>query len=483
MNLTPSKQFSKQSLQSHSWLGLLAGALMYLICLSGTIAVFYVELERWEQPSASEYFDYDVTLVEQRFHQILADSNTTITPHMYVTLPTQANPRVGISTETEGWYLNKDGSISSPTDHPWTDVLTDLHIHLHLPETLGLIIVSTLGVMLLALIISGFAAHRSLFRDAFKLRLFGAKQIETVDLHNRLSVWGAPFHIIIALTGAFFGLALLVLLSYAQIHHQGNTEKLYALVYGADPELNETTVKPPQIAKALTQMPKLAPKGTQPLFLIVHEANTAKQFIEIFVQYPKRLIYSDNFVFDADGNFIEQRGFANAEAGRQLVYSMYRLHFGEYGSEWVKVIYFLLGFALTYVAASGINIWLQKRKYRDIFNDLWVACVWGTPVALVVCALTRFAFAYTSQLEFWLILIGLCLYTSKLKDERKSRLHLKSLLFFSSVALVLVYCLKHQQHAFTLLPLFINTSLLLVTAALFLQPRYAYNKAALKSQL
>ena len=42
---------AKRSLQSHTWLGLVVSAVMFLICLSGTIAVLHKEFERWEQPN------------------------------------------------------------------------------------------------------------------------------------------------------------------------------------------------------------------------------------------------------------------------------------------------------------------------------------------------------------------------------------------------------------------------------------------------
>jgi len=45
----------KQALASHSWIGLLTGVLMYLVCLSGTLAVFAPYLVRWEQTNAPSY--------------------------------------------------------------------------------------------------------------------------------------------------------------------------------------------------------------------------------------------------------------------------------------------------------------------------------------------------------------------------------------------------------------------------------------------
>ena len=121
-------------------------------------------------------------------------------------------PRVTVSTdqENQAWFVNPDGSLGGAVAHDWTHLLLNLHIYLHLPSTLGLTVVGSLGAMLFGLIVSGFLAHPRIVKDAFRLRLGGSLHLEQVDLHNRLSVWGAPFHVVIALTGAYFGLATLL---------------------------------------------------------------------------------------------------------------------------------------------------------------------------------------------------------------------------------------------------------------------------------
>jgi len=460
--------FFKQSLSAHSWFGLGAGAFMYLICLSGTLAVYFEEFERWEQPTAAEYFNYDIDTVDQALNKLIKSGDTEITPHMYVTLPTQGNPRVGLITENEGWFINQNGAISSETAHPWSDILTGLHESLHLPKTIGVMLVSMFGVLLLTLIISGFASHRTLFKDAFKLRLFGNKQLEQADIHNRLSVWGAPFHIMIAVTGAFFGLAMLIVTLYAAIYQDNDVKGVTQLVFGKEPELNQT-VDRLELGKALKQMPTLAP-DTKPILAIIHDTGTAGQFIEIFNQYPGRLIYSDNFVFDASGNFLHQKGFSDGDTGKQIVYSMYRLHFGHFGGWWTKVIYFLLGLALTVISVSGINIWLTKRKRTDAINHCWVGFVWGTPIALIIPAITRFAIDVTHTAIFWFCLMGCCFYSFIVKNESRAKQHLLLVWLLCSACLSLTYFVKHGSNA--LAPLYLSINLLNVITPSILCARY-----------
>src|SRR5690606_5104004 len=106
--------------------------------------------------------------------------------------------------------VNRDGSLGEPAHDELSELLTGLHINLHMPVTIGVIIVSATGALLCGLIISGFLAHPSIVKDAFKLRTGASGRMGQVDLHNRLSVWGAPFHLMIAVTGAYDGLILLM---------------------------------------------------------------------------------------------------------------------------------------------------------------------------------------------------------------------------------------------------------------------------------
>ncbi len=45
-------EFVRAMLAGHSALGLAFAALIFIVCLSGTVCVFINELQRWEQPDA-----------------------------------------------------------------------------------------------------------------------------------------------------------------------------------------------------------------------------------------------------------------------------------------------------------------------------------------------------------------------------------------------------------------------------------------------
>lgn len=453
----------KNSLSSHSWLGLLVGVMMYLVCLSGTLAVFYQEFERWEQPLVDEFQALPQDSLQSAYEEVLAKSGDT--HHMYISLPSESMPRVSISNDDGGWFLNSDGSLGDKVSHEWTHLLTELHIFLHLPEDFGVIVVSILGALLCGLIISGFFAHPRIFRDAFILRLKGSKHLEQADIHNRLSVWGAPFHLMIAITGAYFGLALLISLVVSPAFFDGDTKAIVPAIFGAEPELDQA-LHTAEVAKALAQMPSIAPEAS-PFYITVEDVGSAQQFIVVGAQHHDRLIYSEQYRFDGSGNYLDKVGFSDGEIGSQAIFSVYRLHFGHYGGFFVKILYGIFGLALTVVSVSGINIWFARRKSRDALNNLWLGLVWGTPLALSASAIIQLLFQFHSLGLFWLSLVACSALAQSINNDLLAKALLLKLNAANLIGLVLAYGILFGSKSFQAAPLGINISLL-VAAAIFL---------------
>lgn len=417
----------KKSLAGHAWLGLVAGGLMYPICLSGTLAVFYQEWERWEQPEAHEVDridGVDPASVQRAVASALGRIPSP-PPHLYVGLPTTEMPRVTVSTEQDdqAWFVNPDGSLGGPVAHDWTHLLLNLHIYPHLPATLGLIVVGSLGAMLFGLIVSGFLAHPRIVKDAFRLRLGGSIHLEQVDLHNRLSVWGAPFHVVIALTGAYFGLATAMFFLLGGAFHEGDTEAAINAVFAPEPKV-QGDGRVPNVERALREIGRVSSAvmgGTAPSFMTVHDAGTPKQFIEIEVVQPGRLIWAEYYRFDRSGNYIGRTDYSDGAVGRQVIYSSYRIHFGNFGGVPVKILYALLGLSLTVISVTGINIWLARRRTRDYVNDLWIGTVWGAPAALALTAITEILLNVPSRALFWSGLIASIVWALRAKDPARAR--------------------------------------------------------------
>ena len=409
---------------------------MYLVCLTGTLLVYNEELARWAEPDVQEFTEFANGAVAAAFDELFA-SDAERTSRLTVFLPTEALPRLRFESQKGGWFMNEDGSVGPEEKGSWLDALQRLHFYLHLPRAWGVVIVSGLGAFLVALVLSGLFAHRRLFRDAFKLRLGGNRQLAQTDVHNRLSVWGTPFYLMIGITGAYFGFALIVLGVYADLYSGGDRVAVVQSVFGEAPGIEAGRGGPLMIESVLDQMAVLAPDEA-PIRVTVHNADSPDRYLEVRTALPQRLIHSERYVFTADGRFSHKHGFSDGDAGKQVIYSLYRLHAGQFGEAVTKVLYGLLGLAMTVVSATGMNIWLAKRRGETVLNDLWTGIVWGAPVALAVSALAAVCFSIGPVRVFWCsygLVIGYCLMQ---KDEKTARRRLQAV--GAAALLVLVIC-------------------------------------------
>jgi uncharacterized iron-regulated membrane protein len=307
--------------------------------------------------------------------------------HFYLSLPVTDMPRMTVIAEETAFFADADGNLAAPVDHGWRDFLEKLHYYLTLPGVLGLTVVGILGVLMASLVVSGLLALPKLFRDAFRLRLGGSRRLREADLHNRLGAWTSPFLFALAISGAALGLASLAAGIMAPKISGGDTEAFFAPVFGEEAEGSEAPAPLADIPAALDNFTAEHP-DLVPWWITFHDPATEGQTAEILAQHPRRLIYGDNYAFDVDGELTGNTGLSDGPVGQQLVAAMYPLHFGSFGHLPIKIVYGLLGLVSCVVVASGLNIWLVKRRQAGrpspVLERAWQATVWGTPAVMVL---------------------------------------------------------------------------------------------------
>src|SRR5690606_21668977 len=332
-------------------------------------------------------------------------------------LPEEGLPRTTVTTDTQAFHLNADGTIAAPEENLWSEFLYGLHYTLNIPFAQGLVgitIVGILGMLIVALAISGVIAHPRIFRDAFRLRARHNGGVALADWHNRLSVWTLPFTLAIAVTGAVIGLATVASYAISARYYGGDTEAFYATMFGEEGEPDAAAAPPPNVAAALRYMEANYPE-LRLTYVVVHEPGTAGQHVQIVGEHPRRLIFGEYYMFDAAGNFEGTAGLADGALGQQAAASNYNLHFGNYGGLPVKIAYALLGLALTAVCATGTFIWLGKRRRRGFaeprLRAAWHAVVWGAPAALALTLAVRLTSGLAAPFAafFWLGLAAVVL--------------------------------------------------------------------------
>ena len=85
--------FVRAVLRGHSSLGLAFAALIYLICLSGSLAVFAHEFQRWESAAAPQVTAVAPDAVQAAFEGAIARGGPGV-EHVFITLPSADFPRL-----------------------------------------------------------------------------------------------------------------------------------------------------------------------------------------------------------------------------------------------------------------------------------------------------------------------------------------------------------------------------------------------------
>ena len=74
MKFSLSPALVKRYLQSHSWVGLAMAAILYLVCISGTVTVFARYLDRWEQPDVQEFTQIDASILDGVYRDLISQA-------------------------------------------------------------------------------------------------------------------------------------------------------------------------------------------------------------------------------------------------------------------------------------------------------------------------------------------------------------------------------------------------------------------------
>jgi len=463
--------FVRAMLAGHSALGLAFAALIYLVCFSGSIAVFTQEFQRWEQPAGPVLHAVSPEAVDAAVGATLA--RTPQAHELLVRLPEPANPRLTVRSEDAGgeahvYVADQAGRLAAEARTPWSDFQAELHTVLHLPRAWGGFVVGLTGVALLSSLISGVLSHPRVFRDAFALRWGGSKRLQEADLHNRISVWGLPFHLVVSLTGAFLGLTTIIVGVLALATFKGDASQAYALFRGPTVRDDPRPAQRMDVGLALRAVASRYPDA-RPTYIYIEHPGERGQHASVNLATDGRLSRGETVVVDGAGKILGEVGYESGSVGFRVLSAMTPLHFGWFGGWPVKVAYVLLGLGLTAVTASGVAIWLARRRDKGRpapgWERLWVAFAWSQPLAYAISALTALFLPVTPVLV-WGVGTLLASATALLAPPPVISVRLRLATMAALTALACAHVARHRGHLADPVALAVDAGLMLAAVGL-----------------
>ncbi len=355
----------------HSWAGIVTGLLMFIVCFSGAVVVFKHEIDLWANPSLAQLpraekpasLDAVLTQLHARYPGVMVET---------IALPDAVNPSyfafvrergAPASTRTKVALRSDTGTVVGPVDSQLGQYLRMLHVFLFFGPRW---IVGFLGVAMLVLIATGIVIHRKILAELFTQRWGRSFRVVMSDLHKSAGIWGLGFHILIAATGAWMGLAPLFEQGYKYVTTaSSSTDAAKAPKPARNTAGDAAEPVRMQSLDALYATAQQAVPGLEARYVSMrrwgtgtaeagftgnlrgHLASTARVDIHAVTGIPKK-------VHDP-----RTAGFWS------LVNSLMEpLHFGDFGGLTLKWLYFFLGMTPAFLSISGTLIWLDARRQR-----------------------------------------------------------------------------------------------------------------------
>lgn len=350
---------------THVWAGAVVGAMLFLICLTGTLALFKPELLHWERtaqqrlPAVGTDVDAWVLAAQARHPDAAALTLSWPDP-----LSRQALVRAGSDPRRIGAMpLRADGMPSEPlAPGAATSLLVELHRNLHMGFP-GRIAVSLFGFALLLLIATGLILHPRRRATALRLRLGNRLPVIARDTHLLAGLWLFPAMVLIAVTGVFSGLGALGTVTLAsQAFPEAPRQAMRELMPSYRLASSGRDAPMPPLS-GIVDRHLAAHPGFAMAQASLHHWGDANAYVTItgVRRWQLSTPLFEQFHYRAvDGALLQHDTAGRQGAWTQAFVAIQPLHFAAYAGNTSRWLHAAAGLAATLLCASGLYLWLKR---------------------------------------------------------------------------------------------------------------------------
>ncbi|MEM6813679.1 MAG: PepSY-associated TM helix domain-containing protein [Bacteroidota bacterium] len=363
---------------THTVAGIAISFALFVIFYAGAFSLFRDQVDQWENPDLRqpvvENFDLDkaLALVDSTYEGLNYHKNTNITfphegsPFMYVY---GAVNNTDSTTERMAAYINPTTLEVQNVRDPKTtvnDTIYVLHYFGQIP-VIGLYLSGLVALFFLFAIVSGILIHwQNLLTKFYSIIKEGKWKTIWTNAHTVLGVIGIPFQVLYAVTGAFFGLLILILIPAAYLLYGGDQEKLVSKVNPASELKVEEDARDYEHI-SLNELYKQV-KQEYPKYEIinVNTQNYGKEDALAFwnIDDHQGINSSGSLAMRMkDGVILEKYSTLPNDKGYNMsvIGYIFKLHFASFGGFTMRIIYFVLSMITCFMIISGVLIWRTAR--------------------------------------------------------------------------------------------------------------------------
>lgn len=373
----------KKYIVVHTWTGIIASIVLFIAFYAGALAIFKAEIAAWTRaevvaPTGSN----DIDALAAAF---FTDRGAPSAQRPVLVLPNRGDPTARIFYSEHGQrrtaYLDRSGELQTVDDtaagndvgsgRTVGDFVDDVHRAGGLPldvETAEPII-GIISLLYGVALVSGVVVLLpSLVKDLFLLRITHNVRRMWLDAHNMLALTSLPFHVVMALTAAVFGLHHFIYDTQDLVIYPKGLAAYEAERLGpSEPAPAPTAAGPKPPTQLLSRLRETAP-AFEPTSLRYMTPRGAAQPATV------RINGTDDRHFLRDGRVgLATLDLATGQVidtsflpGRQTAMgttltSFFALHFGNFGGLPVRLLYIVLGLLGCVVFYSGNLLWVESR--------------------------------------------------------------------------------------------------------------------------
>lgn len=366
------KLFQKDTLfKIHGWVGIKFSILFFIVCFSGTLAVFSHEMDWLFNPAMRARPADTFASKNASVHDIRGAFPGTHITYWERSREPYLTDLVYVSDGNDLKYVFVNpytGEIQGSADVTAQRFFRDFHYFLFIPDEIGNYLVLFFGLVLVVSLVTAMLYYKDWYKRLFILRTGHGSQAFYSSLHKLMGAWSIPFMILIGGTSIWYliersdipKISPWLDVNIPTVQVPGDTaswdvmnldyDHLQSVAEQAIPGLVVKDLIPP----ASFDQP-IYFTGTTSTPLVRHRAN--RVYID---PHTNKVVYIQR------ANEINTITWLNDIADP--------LHFGYWGGLITKVIWFIFGMALSALALTGPWLYLKRRhKVNKLVRERSVA--------------------------------------------------------------------------------------------------------------
>lgn len=389
--------FRKTMIWLHTYSGLVIGWLIFTIWITGTLSYYNDEITQWMKPELGTHAPTS-NLINQSLHEL--SQRAPQAKQWNISLPNERNNTLRISwsdslerrAKRHSIVLNSESLVPiEPRETQGGNFFRVFHYTLNLRQYGGRYVAGIVAMVMLIAVFTGIFTHRRFFRDFFTLRFKSTLKALT-DFHAIAGVITIPFCFVIS----FSALAIYISMYSPWSMNYHFDKGLRTIDRQISTRLSPVSAQGESISPVTNidhitkSIQRIWPEPDAISHLRYQFPSDTNGRIVITRRHSKALSNkSESIAFQPhSGTLIEQQ--KPERFARMFRRIFYGLHEAKFASPPLRALLFFMGVASTFLIASGLIIWLNKRLNKVkkkhighlIVERLNVGTIMGITVAI-----------------------------------------------------------------------------------------------------